>query len=94
MKPDSNLCTAVDFVVVTPRNNERTENLRKVLRVISENVYLPVLKFSNRIITSSQDDQRLKTGRVFPWRLTNGGFLTIGYCFPYCILELGTGKNL
>ena len=25
--------------------------------------------------------------RVFPRRLTDGGFLTIGYCYPYCVLE-------
>ena len=32
-----------------------------------------------------------KSGRVFPWRLTNGGFLTISYCFPYCFLEIFWG---
>ena len=31
--------------------------------------------------------------RVFPRRLTHGGggFLTIGYCFPYCFLEIFVG---
>ena len=36
--------------------------------------------------------------RIFPGRLTNGGFLTIGYslrtidyCFPHCFLEIFVG---
>ena len=31
--------------------------------------------------------------RVFPTRLTNGGFLTIGYCFPYCFLKIFVGNK-
>ena len=38
--------------------------------------------------------------RVFPRRLTNGGVLiidyclrTIGYCFPYCFLEIFVGRD-
>ena len=77
------------------RNNERTENFKKILWLISKNVHLPVLKFSNRIITSRLNDQQYETGRVFPWRLPNGGFLTIGYCLSYCFLKFfGGGQGL
>ena len=44
--------------------------------------------------------QILRNCRVFPRRLTNGGFLTIGYClrtvghcFPYCFLENFVGEK-
>ena len=40
-----------------PRNNEHTENLKKIAN-ISKNVYLPVSNFSNGIITSGLKDRR------------------------------------
>ena len=31
--------------------------------------------------------------RVFSWRLTSGGFLTAGCCFPNCFVEIFLGDK-
>ena len=43
-----------------PRNHKHKENFKKIPWLISKNVYRPVPKFSNRIITSGLNDQRKK----------------------------------
>ena len=46
-----------------------------------------------RLIIFSIQIGSTSKGRVFPRRLTHGGFLTIGYCFLFCFLEIFVGGD-